>query len=75
MKIILDNKHTYSRKDSILYENVYAIVKFKTKFIDVEKLSKTSTAYMQRYIGMFPDKIEILKGSKIPPEIRQLNLF
>jgi uncharacterized protein YfbU (UPF0304 family) len=73
LKIMLDPTKTYSRKSSIVYdENDIQIVKFEEIFPDFDKLSEQAINYLNRYIEMFPNKIEIFKPEE---EKQQLTLF
>ena len=60
--MVLNKANTYSRKNSIIYENGIAIIKCKQSFIDLEKLSDTAIDYMNRYFQMFPELFEKLEN-------------
>jgi len=48
------------------------VVKFKQNFIDIQILDQLPFAYMQKYIEMFPDLVEVIEPKK---QTDQLTLF
>lgn len=48
------------------------VVKFKQKFIDAELLNKDTINYINRYMEMFPELIELIEQKT---ELKQLKLF
>jgi hypothetical protein len=73
----VDDCYFYKRIDSILIavnttgESI-PVVKFKQKFIDLSMVEKEQFAYMQKYIEMFPNLIEIIEPKS---NNEQLKLF
>ena len=66
----LNAENIYSRKENVLYENEVGILKFKQNFINLENLNANAISYMQSYIEMFPDLVELIQEEK-----QQLTLF
>ena len=66
----LNAENIYSRKENVLYENEVGILKFKQNFINLENLNSNAISYMQSYIEMFPDLVELIQEEK-----QQLTLF
>jgi hypothetical protein len=51
---------TFKRVDNILYQDDEPVVRFKQTFADLPTMLKGTVEYMQKYINMFPDLIEVL---------------
>ena len=66
----LNIENIYSRKENVLYENGIGILKFKQNFINLQNLNANTISYMQSYIEMFPDLVELIQEEK-----QQLTLF
>ena len=73
----IEDCYFYKRIDSILIavkttgEEV-PVVKFQQKFIDLQIVDKQPFLYMQKYIEMLPELVEIIEPKKIT---EQLKLF
>lgn len=72
----LDIFKNYSRKGNVIYENGIPVVKLKQSNIhlNIEKLSDDGINYMNRYIEMFPDLVEIIV-EKSEKKNEQISLF
>ena len=58
---MLDLSKEYKRKDNLLYQDGVAIIWFiADTFIDIEELTKPQIKYMEKYIKMWPNRIEQL---------------
>lgn len=72
----LSTEKQYSRKENIIYEEGVAVVKLKqgNKYLNYKNLSKEGIEYLNRYMEMYTDLVEIIV-EKSEKKNEQISLF